>query len=165
MPSLAVPQYSLIRRSHLINDGVEESPPSRGFRNGAGLQELFINLNGANVGFTHWHPVAVTANGNKLAGQSDMGGLWEWTSSPLTKHDGFEPMRLYPAYTGMGPIDNIYPETDFEKPTSSTENTTSFSEALGQHILESLDARACKSALTVIMSQKANLNQHQLVPT
>jgi formylglycine-generating enzyme required for sulfatase activity len=52
------------------------------------------------VGFKHWHPVAVTANGNKLAGLSEMGGVWEWTSSPLVKHEGFEPMPLYPAYTG-----------------------------------------------------------------
>jgi formylglycine-generating enzyme required for sulfatase activity len=43
----------------------------------------------------------VTAKGNKLAGQSEMGGVWEWTSSPLTKHEGFEPMPLYPAYTGI----------------------------------------------------------------
>lgn len=28
-----------------------------------------------------------------------MGGVWEWTSSPLSKHEGFEPMALYPAYT------------------------------------------------------------------
>jgi len=41
----------------------------------------------------------VTANGNKLAGQAEMGGLWEWTSSVLEKRDGFEPMKLYPAYS------------------------------------------------------------------
>lgn len=29
-----------------------------------------------------------------------MGGVWEWTSSVLEKHEGFEPMGLYPAYTG-----------------------------------------------------------------
>ncbi|TVY75743.1 Ergothioneine biosynthesis protein [Lachnellula suecica] len=84
---------------HLVNDGVEESPPSRALQNGESSQELFTNLRGANVGFKHWHPVAVTANGNKLAGQADMGGLWEWTSSPLVEHEGFEPMKLYPAYT------------------------------------------------------------------
>lgn len=86
---------------HLINDGVQESPPSRPLQNGEGSQELFTNLEGANVGFKNWHPVAVTGSGNKLAGQSGMGGLWEWTSSPLAKHEGFEPMRLYPAYTGI----------------------------------------------------------------
>ena len=86
--------------SHLVNDGVEETPPSRGVYRGEGSEELFTNLDGANVGFKNWHPVAVTANGNKLGGQSDMGGLWEWTSSELAKHEGFEPMPLYPAYTG-----------------------------------------------------------------
>ena len=85
---------------HLINDGVEESPPSRALQVSGGSQELFASLKGANVGFTHWHPVPVTANGNKLAGQSEMGGVWEWTSTPLSKHEGFEPMPLYPAYTG-----------------------------------------------------------------
>jgi formylglycine-generating enzyme required for sulfatase activity len=29
-----------------------------------------------------------------------MGGVWEWTSSLLVKHEGFEPMSLYPNYTG-----------------------------------------------------------------
>ena len=61
---------------------------------------LFVDLANANVGFQHWHPTAVTAHGNRLAGQGEMGGVWEWTSSPLTKHEGFEPMSLYPAYTG-----------------------------------------------------------------
>lgn len=32
-----------------------------------------------------------------------MGGVWEWTSSVLQKHEGFEPMPLYPNYTGKGP--------------------------------------------------------------
>jgi len=84
---------------HLVNDGVEESPPSHASQPSESSQELFTNLENANVGFKHWHPVAVTANGNKLAGQADMGGVWEWTSSSLAKYEGFEPMRLYPAYT------------------------------------------------------------------
>lgn len=29
-----------------------------------------------------------------------MGGLWEWTSSPLRRWPEFEPMSLYPLYTG-----------------------------------------------------------------
>lgn len=84
---------------HLSNDGVEETPPSRGAVNGEGSQELFVDLRGVNVGFKNWHPVAVTADGNKLAGQAGMGGVWEWTSTTLAKHEGFEPMPLYPAYT------------------------------------------------------------------
>ncbi|KUJ16343.1 uncharacterized protein LY89DRAFT_586353 [Mollisia scopiformis] len=84
---------------HLSNDGVEESPPSQPSQDRGSSQELFTNLEGANIGFQNWHPVAVSGKGDKLAGQADMGGVWEWTSSPLTKHEGFEPMLLYPAYT------------------------------------------------------------------
>ncbi|TGO15794.1 hypothetical protein BTUL_0036g00130 [Botrytis tulipae] len=84
---------------HLINEGVEETPPSSASQVGGSSQELFTDLEGANVGFKNWHPISVTAGGNKLAGQADMGGVWEWTSSPLVQHEGFEPMPLYPAYT------------------------------------------------------------------
>lgn len=80
---------------------MQESPPPRPLQNGESSQELFTNLEGANVGFNNWHPVPVTGNGKTLAGQSGMGGLWEWTSSPLTRHEGFEPMPLYPGYTGI----------------------------------------------------------------
>jgi formylglycine-generating enzyme required for sulfatase activity len=86
--------------SHLINDGVEESPPSLPLQNSEISQELFANLDGANVEFNNWHPVAVSGSGKTLVGQSGMGGLWEWTSTPLEEHEGFEPMKLYPAYTG-----------------------------------------------------------------
>ncbi|KAI1639882.1 C-type lectin protein [Biscogniauxia mediterranea] len=89
--------------AHLVNDGVEETPPSAPSQLVDGgystKDELFIDLTDANVGFRHWHPIAVTANGNRLAGQAEMGGVWEWTSSPLKKYDGFEPISLYPAYT------------------------------------------------------------------
>ncbi|KAI1497703.1 C-type lectin protein [Biscogniauxia marginata] len=89
--------------AHLVNDGVEETPPSDPSQlvdgNYATTDELFIDLTSANVGFHHWHPTAVTAHGNRLAGQAEMGGVWEWTSSPLRKNEGFEPMSLYPAYT------------------------------------------------------------------
>lgn len=97
---------------HLLNDGVEESPPSNVLQNGESAQALFTDLRGANVGFNNWHPVAVTANGNKLAGQGEMGGVWEWTSSPLTKHEGFEPMPMYPAYTGTSTVEAIQVETN-----------------------------------------------------
>ncbi|KAF1993588.1 hypothetical protein P154DRAFT_449788 [Amniculicola lignicola CBS 123094] len=92
--------------SHLLNDGVEESPPSRPAVNGdSGTafspdpQNLFASLRGSNVGFQHWHPVSVTEHGGKLRGQSDMGGVWEWTSSVLESYDGFKAMGLYPGYT------------------------------------------------------------------
>lgn len=61
---------------------------------------VFINLHGCNVGFKHWHPIPVSPRGDKLAGQGDLGGVWEWTSSPLTPHEGFEAMEIYRGYTG-----------------------------------------------------------------
>lgn len=85
---------------HLSNDGVEETPPATETSTAAGGEEnLFTDLEGANVGFQHWHPTPVTAAGNRLAGQAEMGGVWEWTSSALRQHEGFEPMALYPGYT------------------------------------------------------------------
>lgn len=60
---------------------------------------LFVDLADANVGMKHWHPVPVTSRGGTLAGQAEMGGVWEWTSSALRAQPGFEPMALYPAYT------------------------------------------------------------------
>ena len=44
-------------------------------------------------------PTPVTSRGNQLGGQSDTGGVWEWTSSVLRPWNGFEPMPLYPGYT------------------------------------------------------------------
>ncbi|KAL1652125.1 hypothetical protein SLS58_000250 [Diplodia intermedia] len=98
---------------HLVNDGVEESPTSHassthpnGAPNAAASSSsspdprgLFADLSGANVAFKHWYPVPVTQNGDKLAGQGDMGGAWEWTSTVLESHDGFKAMDLYPGYT------------------------------------------------------------------
>ncbi|KAI1914528.1 hypothetical protein LOZ61_002196 [Ophidiomyces ophidiicola] len=60
---------------------------------------VYLDLDGYNVGFKHWHPTPVTQNGNKLSGQGDMGGVWEWTSSALEVYEGFKAMDLYPAYT------------------------------------------------------------------
>ncbi|KAI1107028.1 C-type lectin protein [Jackrogersella minutella] len=88
--------------AHLLNDGVEETPPSDAPHvDGSSSEndEAFIDLTDANVGFRHWHPVAVTAHGNRLAGQAEMGGVWEWTSSTLRPHEGFKPLPLYPGYT------------------------------------------------------------------
>ncbi|KAF1990762.1 hypothetical protein K402DRAFT_324449 [Aulographum hederae CBS 113979] len=93
--------------SHLVNDGVQETPPQNGTSNGSSKtatltpdpNSTFANLEGANVGFRHWHPTPITQTGNKLSGQSEQGGVWEWTSTVLEKHEGFEPMELYPPYT------------------------------------------------------------------
>lgn len=85
---------------------MEETPPSKHLLNGSsngatGLDPTkhFVDLEQANVGFKHWHPMPVTQRGNNLSGLGEMGGLWEWTSSPLEKLEGFEPMKLYPAYS------------------------------------------------------------------
>jgi formylglycine-generating enzyme required for sulfatase activity len=102
-------------RSHLSNNGVEISPPmtppstvvsaaasevdAEEAHEIEKTPELFVDLDGANVGFQHWHPVPVTSKGSSLAGQSEMGGVWEWTSSVLRPWDGFEAMPLYPGYT------------------------------------------------------------------
>ncbi|KAL1303525.1 hypothetical protein AAFC00_006900 [Neodothiora populina] len=97
---------------HLINNGVQESPPATEQAVPAAAassptnvtdrpdpNDVHVDLEGTNVGFKHWHPVSVTSNGNKLAGQAGMGGVWEWTSTTLAPHEGFEAMKLYPGYT------------------------------------------------------------------
>jgi formylglycine-generating enzyme required for sulfatase activity len=100
---------------HLVHNGVTETPPpqlttgptkgsSEGEvevrkRNLPNPEDVFLDLTGANVGFQRWCPTAVTPFGNKLAGQGHMGGVWEWTASPLKRHEGYEEMRLYPAYS------------------------------------------------------------------
>ncbi|KAL8807284.1 MAG: hypothetical protein Q9182_000789 [Xanthomendoza sp. 2 TL-2023] len=91
---------------HLSNDGVEETPPSTPAINGSSStgtspspQDLFVNLEGCNVGFSNFHPTPVTQFGNKLCGRGEMGGVWEWTSSRLEDHGGFEAMQAYPGYT------------------------------------------------------------------
>lgn len=101
--------------SHLVNDGVQETPPQNGaVKHSSGGEssltpaELFGDLDGANVGFKHWHPISVTQRGNKLCGRGDMGGVWEWTSTVLEKHEGFGPMTLYPVYTGTSTDEVMY---------------------------------------------------------
>ncbi|KAK2733980.1 hypothetical protein FQN55_003076 [Onygenales sp. PD_40] len=62
-------------------------------------QPVYTDLDGCNVGFKHWHPTPVTQNGDKLSGRGELGGIWEWTSTPLQAHEGFKAMDLYPGYT------------------------------------------------------------------
>lgn len=75
--------------------------PSNGAKtvNAAHTPPVFRDLAGCNMGFKHWHPTAVTPNGDRLAGQGEFGGVWEWTSSPLLPQEGFEAMEIYPGYT------------------------------------------------------------------
>ena len=88
-------------RQHNMANG--HSNGANGVANGNGYskssQSVYIDLEGCNVGFKHWHPTPVVQNGDKLAGQSEMGGVWEWTSTPLAPHDGFKSMDIYPGYT------------------------------------------------------------------
>lgn len=95
--------------NHLINNGVPESPPPNDTRANGSLKatvgkldpsDLFVDLKGCNVGFQKWTPDNVAKRGDKLGGQGDFGGLWEWTSTAMRKPDGFEPMPLYPAFSG-----------------------------------------------------------------
>jgi L-histidine Nalpha-methyltransferase / hercynylcysteine S-oxide synthase len=62
--------------------------------------QVFVNLEGTNVAFKHWHPVSVAERGDRLCGQADLGGAWEWTSSVLERWEGFQSMEAYPGYTG-----------------------------------------------------------------
>jgi formylglycine-generating enzyme required for sulfatase activity len=62
-----------------------------------------VDLDDCNVGFKHWHPTPIIQNGDKLAGHAELGGVWEWTSSPIAEHDGFKAMEIYPGYTCMFP--------------------------------------------------------------
>ncbi|KAL5332431.1 C-type lectin protein [Aspergillus crustosus] len=59
----------------------------------------YIDLEAKNIGFKHWHPTPVIQYGDTLAGHAEFGGVWEWTSSPLTRQEGFEPMEIYRGYT------------------------------------------------------------------
>jgi hypothetical protein len=77
---------------HLINNGVSESPPSQHSSNGnSGTvsgpkpRDLFIDLEGTNTAFQHWHPVSVAEKGGKLCGQADLGGAWEWVCFPVIR--------------------------------------------------------------------------------
>ncbi|RAH79500.1 hypothetical protein BO86DRAFT_152732 [Aspergillus japonicus CBS 114.51] len=60
---------------------------------------VFVDLDDCNVGFKHWHPTPVIQHGDRLAGHGELGGVWEWTSSTLERHEGFEAMKIYPGYT------------------------------------------------------------------
>ncbi|KEF55758.1 uncharacterized protein A1O9_08509 [Exophiala aquamarina CBS 119918] len=92
---------------HLSNNGVEETPPPNplspatavnGRASTLNPNDLFVPLHSHAVAFTTWHPEPVTGS-TRLRGQSDAGGLWEWTSTPLAAHEGFKAMDLYPGYT------------------------------------------------------------------
>ncbi|KAI9927595.1 hypothetical protein ASPWEDRAFT_62306 [Aspergillus wentii DTO 134E9] len=62
-------------------------------------EDIYVDLTGCNTGFQHFHPTPVTPNGNRLCGQGDMGGAYEWTSSYFAPQPGFRPMDIYPGYS------------------------------------------------------------------
>ncbi|CAG8922471.1 unnamed protein product [Penicillium salamii] len=90
--------YSDKLKGHPVTNG-HSSEVNGSSKSGSGKGSTFRDLNGCNVGFKNWHPTPVTPDGDRLAGQSDMGGLWEWTSTPLMPHEGFKSMDIYPGYT------------------------------------------------------------------
>jgi formylglycine-generating enzyme required for sulfatase activity len=108
---------------HLTQDGVNTTPPemccesaasscdgtddaetngitdshTNGEYTGIG-EDVFVDMTGKNVGFRHWHPTPLPA-ANKLSTCSD-GGAWEWTSTTFDKHEGWNPSKVYPGYSG-----------------------------------------------------------------
>ncbi|KAH9829636.1 uncharacterized protein C8Q71DRAFT_789256 [Rhodofomes roseus] len=54
---------------------------------------------GGNVGFRNWHPIPATTGGERDGGKGHNGGVFEWTSTVLERHEGFVPSRLYPGYS------------------------------------------------------------------
>jgi L-histidine Nalpha-methyltransferase / hercynylcysteine S-oxide synthase len=98
-----VSQYSDLDR-HLSHNGVHQTPPQDASLKAAGgsapnPNDIFLDLAGCNVGLQQWTPSPVTGEGSRLRGQGDLGGLWEWTSTPLAAFDGYKPMDLYPGYS------------------------------------------------------------------
>ncbi|KAK3955448.1 C-type lectin protein [Pseudoneurospora amorphoporcata] len=102
--------------AHLTNNGVEITPPSSPSSENPSeaptsqqeaesepaaptTEDLFVDLDKANVGFYNWHPMPITSKSDTLLGQGELGGVWEWTSSVLRKWEGFQPIELYPGYT------------------------------------------------------------------
>ncbi|KAF9240387.1 C-type lectin protein [Melanogaster broomeanus] len=57
------------------------------------------HIGGANVGFRNWHPVPATAGLDELGGRGSNGGVWEWTSTLLSEHEGFYPTAHFPGYS------------------------------------------------------------------
>ncbi|KAE8319987.1 C-type lectin protein [Aspergillus transmontanensis] len=61
--------------------------------------DIYTDLTGCNVGLQNFHPTPITQNGNRLSGQGDLGGAYEWTSSLFEPQPNFKPMDIYPGYS------------------------------------------------------------------
>ncbi|KAJ6102358.1 Ergothioneine biosynthesis protein 1 [Penicillium sp. IBT 16267x] len=103
-----IPTFEEVKSIYQFSDRLKEDTSiqrSNGSSNGVKIvpntqtPPVFRDLTGCNVGFKHWHPTPVAPNGDRLAGQGEFGGVWEWTSSPLLPQEGFEAMEIYPGYT------------------------------------------------------------------
>ncbi|OQE27226.1 hypothetical protein PENSTE_c004G01583 [Penicillium steckii] len=105
-----IPTFEETRSIYMYSDKLREKAQEQtnGHSNGInGISEcstteetsVFRDLSGCNVGFKNWHPTPVTPYGDRLAGHGEMGGVWEWTSTPLAPHKGFHSMDIYPGYT------------------------------------------------------------------
>jgi hypothetical protein len=88
-------------KHHLKNGHVKSAQPVQPPAESS--SPVFVDLGDCNVGFKHWHPTPIIQNGDKLAGHAELGGVWEWTSTPIAEHDGFKAMEIYPGYTCMFP--------------------------------------------------------------
>ncbi|KAG2222480.1 hypothetical protein INT45_013393 [Circinella minor] len=47
-----------------------------------------------NIGFRHWHPTDVS---NEHV--HTLGDVWEWTATPMVRHQGYKKSKLYPGYS------------------------------------------------------------------
>lgn len=54
---------------------------------------------GANVGFRNWHPVPATTGREEFGGRGSNGGIWEWTSTLFSNHEGLFPTNHFPGYS------------------------------------------------------------------
>lgn len=88
-----------LHETRSIHRQVEEERTSE-IRPKSKRDDIYTDLTGCNVGFHNFHPTPVTQNGNRLCGQGDMGGAYEWTSSFFAPQPGFQPMDIYPGYSG-----------------------------------------------------------------
>ncbi|KZV82906.1 DUF323 domain-containing protein [Exidia glandulosa HHB12029] len=61
--------------------------------------DQFHHSNAQNVGFRNWHPTPSTMGLPATGGKGSNGGAWEWTSTVLDAHEGFQSSILYPGYS------------------------------------------------------------------
>ncbi|KAL2674076.1 hypothetical protein Neosp_012522 [[Neocosmospora] mangrovei] len=60
---------------------------------------IFTDLTGTNSGFQNFHPFPITHK-DSLCGLGDTGGAAEWTSNFFAPQPNFQPMDIYPGYSG-----------------------------------------------------------------